>query len=82
MTTTVTQNQVNGYIQVVKALADAIKEAGPMGIGAGELYAVAMRAMSLDAFERTIGLLTKAGLVKRERSHLLVWVEPQPQRRD
>lgn len=68
-------------MQAVKALADAIKESGPMGIGAGVLYSAVMRVMSLDAFERTIGLLTSSGLVRRERSSLLVWTG-ETQRRD
>lgn len=76
MQTTVTKEQVQAYVQAMKALADAIRDSGPMGIGAGVLYSAVMGVMSLDAFERSIGLLTSAGLVKRERSSLLVWVEP------
>lgn len=76
MNATITPEQVSAYMRTVHALADAIKESGPRGIGAGVLYAAVMRVMSLDAFERTIGLLTSAGLVRRERSSLLVWVEP------
>lgn len=81
MKTAVSEQQMGAYLRAVKALADAIKESGPMGIGAGVLYAAVMRVMSLDAFERTIGLLTSAGLVRRERSSLLVWTG-EPQRRD
>lgn len=81
MQTTITPEQVNGYVQTVKAIADAIKESGPRGIGLGVLYSAVMRIMSLDAFERTIGLLTSAGLVSRERSSLVVWIGPV-QRRD
>lgn len=81
MKTAVSQEQIGAYLQAVKALADAIKESGPMGIGAGVLYAAVMRIISLDAFERTIGLLRSSGLVRRERSSLLVW-SGDTQRRD
>lgn len=81
MNATITQDQVRAYVETVKAIADAIREAGPGGIGMGVLYSAVMRFISLDAFERTIGLLTSGGLVRRERSSLLVWIAPV-QRRD
>lgn len=81
MKDTITQQQVVAYLRGVTAIADAIRESGAYGIGAGVLYSAVMRVMSLDAFDRTIGLLTSAGLVRRERSSLLVWTG-EPQRRD
>jgi hypothetical protein len=70
-----TPEQIRAYIQTVKAIADTIKELGQ--VPAGTLYAQLMSLMSLDAFERTIGQLTGAGLVRREPSHLLVWIGPK-----
>jgi len=78
---TVTKEQVSAYLQVIKALADAIKEAGPLGIGVGVLYAACSSMMSLDAFERSLGVLTGSGLVRRDGNHCLTWIEPA-QRRD
>lgn len=72
----VTKEQIGAYLQAVKAIADAIREAGRMGIGEGILYSALMGVMSLDAFERTVGHLTSAGLVRREAGRKLVWCGP------
>lgn len=72
----VTKEQVGAFLQIIKALADAIKQSGPLGIGAGVLYASVMSVMSMDAFERSIGYLTGAGLVKRDGQHCLTWIGP------
>jgi hypothetical protein len=76
----VTKEQVGAYLQVVKAIADGIRDAGPLGIGEGPIYEMVCGIMSLDAFERTIGILTRSGLIKRQ-DHCLTWIEPV-QRRD
>lgn len=80
MTTTIPREQLWAYIRALKALADSIRDAGPQGIGAGVLYAAMMNVMSLDAFDRTIGLLTSSGLIRKERTNLLVWCAPAHRR--
>lgn len=59
------------YIEVVRAMADAVRDAGT--IPAGTLYAAFMQYGSLEAFERVIGLLVESGVVKRDPSGLLHW---------
>lgn len=81
MTTTVNTKQVGAYLQMIKALADAVRESGPLGISAGSLYAVCMGAMDLDTFNRMVELLVGSQAVRREAGHRLVWVG-EVQRRD
>lgn len=78
---TVSNDQVRAWLQTVKAFADAIREAGPGGIGKGPLYAMAMHVMDLPTFEKMIALLTSSGMVRQEPSYRLVWSE-NVQRRD
>lgn len=78
---TVSNDQVRAWLQTVKAFADAIREAGPGGIGKGSLYAMAVHVMDLATFEKMISLLTSSGMVRQEPSFRLVWSE-NVQRRD
>ena len=66
----VTKEQVVAGIQVVKALADAIKELG--SVPSGHLYASVMGRLSLSQYEQCIGILTRAGIV-RKSGDLLIW---------
>ena len=70
---TATANQAVAAMRVVQAVADAVREAGE--IPAGTLYAALMQSgCTLERFEWIIGILTEAGVVRREASHLLRWV--------
>lgn len=71
----ITKDQVTAYIQTVRAIADAIKEMG--SVPAGTIYATVMSVMGLPAFERIIGTLTSAKLVKRDPSGMLHWIGPK-----
>lgn len=66
-----TPEQIKAYIEIVKAIADSIKELG--SVPAGHIYAVVCGKMPLEQFERIIGKLVSGGLVTRDQSHLLHW---------
>jgi hypothetical protein len=64
-------SQEAAALAVAKAVAEAIRELG--SVPAGHLYAVLMARMSLETFEKIVGALVGAGLVRRDGSHLLTW---------
>jgi hypothetical protein len=68
----VTKEQLEAGLQLVRGIADAIKELG--SVPSGHLYARLMGVMSLSEYQQIIGMLVSSGLVKQEASHLLVWV--------
>ena len=65
--------EIKAGVEVLRAVADAIRELKQ--VPSGHLYARLMGYMDLAAYERIIGVLKNAGLV-REENHLLIWVEP------
>ena len=69
----VTTQQVEAGMRTVLAVGQAIREAGR--IPSGHLYAALMGVLTLDTYNRVIGLLKKSGCV-REEYHELIWVEP------
>lgn len=71
-----TKPLIESQVQVIKAIADAIRELG--SVPSGHLYAQLMGKMSLECYERIIGILKNTGLVN-ENNHLLIWVEPKLQ---
>jgi hypothetical protein len=71
-TATPTRTEVNAAIETIKAIADTIRELGQ--VPAGTLYAHLMSRMSLEQFEKIIGVLVNAGLVRRDQTHMLHWV--------
>ena len=62
-------------LEVVKAMADAIKELGQVPSGALYAHCAMPVGMSLKIYEEFVAILIQAGLVVRE-NHLLTWVEP------
>jgi hypothetical protein len=73
---TVQQNkkQVAAALEIVSAIAGLIQDVGR--IPSGELYALLMGKMSIETYERIIQQLINTQLVRRERSHMLVWTGP------
>ena len=68
------KKQVRNTLQIVKAVADVIREL--KSIPSGHLYARLMEYhIDLSQYESIIGLLKRAELVKEE-NHLLIWIEP------
>jgi len=57
------------------AVAEVIREAG--AIPSGELYARLMGKLNIESYEMLIESLIKSELIRRERSHLLVWIGPE-----
>ena len=68
---TPTPEQIKAYVEIVRAIADSIKEL--QHVPAGHIYAVVCGKMSLEQFERIIGKLVSGGLVTRDASHMLHW---------
>jgi hypothetical protein len=56
------------------AVAEAIRELGE--VPSGHLYARVMPYVSASAYDRILGILIEAKLVRRSGSHLLTWIGP------
>ena len=69
----VTSRQVKGAIEILRAVAETIRELKE--IPSGHLYAQLMGQMDLPTYTKIIDTLKDAGLVK-ESGHLLTWIEP------
>jgi hypothetical protein len=68
-----TKEEVQSVLQVVLAVADAIKEFGPEGVPSGHLYAHLMSKLNITVYTAIIEQLKSAGLV-RESGHVLHFV--------
>jgi hypothetical protein len=68
------KKQINAQIELIKILADTIKEAKQ--IPNGHLYAAVMGVVNLDVYQSCIGILKRSGLVN-ETYNMLIWVEPK-----
>jgi hypothetical protein len=71
--TQVSKDEVHAAVSVVVVLGQTIRELGR--VPSGELYAQCMGTLSLVSYQRALGVLVQAGLV-REENHLLSWVGP------
>lgn len=60
--------------QVVFIVAESVREAGE--IPSGTLYALLAAHVSLDGYQKVLGILTRAGLIS-VHSHLIRWIGPQ-----
>ena len=66
--------QIKSTVEIVRAVADAIRAAG--SIPSGHLYAHLMAyGMKIQEYEQIIGLLTRSGLVNK-KNDLLTWNLP------
>lgn len=70
------REEVEAYLVICRAVADAVREAGPMGIPSGTVYAACMgTGMSIGQYERIIRILSgPGGVIRINASHLLLWV--------
>ncbi len=66
--------QVQGGIQVIAAVAEAIRALG--SVPSGHLYAQLMGSMDLEQYNAVIRTLKNAKLVT-EKNYMLTWVGPQ-----
>jgi hypothetical protein len=64
--------QLAAGLEVVRAIADAIRELH--AVPSGSLYVQVMSRLSIQEYEKVIGILKGAGLVRESNDHLLMWV--------
>lgn len=69
-----TAEQVTAGIRMAAAVGGAIRDLG--SVPSGHLYARLMGHMSLDTYNKLIGILKQSNLVE-ESNHLLTWVGPK-----
>lgn len=69
----VSKEQTKAALSVLMVLADAIRDLSE--VPSGELYAVVSGTLSLDSYNKALGLLKRSGLVE-EKNHLLRWIGP------
>ena len=65
---------VASVVRSLAAIAESIRAVGE--IPSGHLYAQVMGVLTLEQYERAVGVLKGAGLVE-ERGHVLRWVGPK-----
>lgn len=78
-TNTVTREQLAAGMQLVRAVAEAVRECGRAP--EGTLYAALMGRMDLQAFNSMVAMLVRTGLVRKE-GHELIWSGPAKEQAD
>ena len=71
MQTSTREEQTKATIEVIKAVAEAIKTLGQ--VPSGHLYARLMGSLTLDQYQTIIDILEKGRLIKVEH-HLITWL--------
>lgn len=69
------RSAIAAAIDAVQALSRAIHDLG-RPIPEGELYARVMAQIDLRTFDAVLGLIERAGLIRRE-AHLIRWTGPR-----
>jgi hypothetical protein len=67
------QEQIKSGLEILRAVADTIKELKQ--VPSGILYSQMMEHMELSTYDKIIGILKGAKLI-REENHMLVWIGP------
>ena len=75
MTKSQLRSAVDAYCVALTAIGDTIRRA--QSIPSGHVYAAVMGYMSLDSYNAILNALMKAGLVQRDRLHMLTWTGPK-----
>ena len=57
---------------MLNAVAETVRDAGR--IPSGHVYAMLVGRISLDGYEKMLGILQRAGLIHRTTTHELVWI--------
>lgn len=79
-TSQLTKQHFLAYLDLIDAVIDAVKQAGPQGAPAGPMYAAMMTGgVTLEQFEKMMALIVTAGRL-RKSGDLYFYVE-QPRRR-
>ncbi len=68
----ITSDQIRAALELMRAVIEAVRDAGR--IPEGTIYAALCGSLSHSAFESMMARILGTGLVRREPSHLLVWV--------
>jgi uncharacterized membrane protein len=68
----ITKENIAGATAILIAIAEAIREL--KRVPSGHLYALLMPKMTHAQYEEAIGILQRAGVVRRTPGHELVWV--------
>ncbi len=68
-------SQLKAALQVSLIICDAVRDAGPMGIPSGHLYAALMSKVGLDAYNSILAVVVRKGWI-RNSGHLLTWTGP------
>lgn len=72
--TSIDKTELDKGLLFVKIVADAIKEARQ--IPSGHLYAMLCGVAEIETYQKVIGLLERAKLVRKDPGYLLVWTGP------
>lgn len=65
------EQKMQAAVQIMKAVAEAIKEAG--SIPSGHLYSQLMGKMSLGSYEKMIAMMQRMGIIKVD-DHFISYV--------
>lgn len=65
-------NEKKVVLEIIKIIADAIKEVG--NIPSGHLYVRLMNYMSLSTYESIINILEKGNFIQ-VKNHLITWIK-------
>ena len=68
------KTQAKAFVAATFAVAEAVREL--KSVPSGHLYAQLMSHLDLPAYEKIVGVLKEAGVV-REENYLLTWVGPE-----
>jgi hypothetical protein len=71
---TVNKDELKAGVAMIAAVAEAIREVGQ--IPSGHLYARLQGKVTLDGYNKLIGILKNAKLIE-ENNHLLTWIGPE-----
>lgn len=66
--------ELRAAFDLLAAVAEAIRAAGE--VPSGHLYALLCSKVSLEGYEKILGILVRAGLVEKASNHMLRWIGP------
>ena len=68
----VTREQLAAGMEIIRAIADAIRELKT--VPSGHLYARLCGRMSLSEYQKIIGILQRSKVIAVDQSHLIRWI--------
>jgi hypothetical protein len=70
-----TTEEVLAGIRAIAAVAETVRELGR--VPSGTVYAALMsKGVTFSGYEKILGILDRAGLVRQTQGHELVWIGP------